>query len=240
MSLLAFDRVSKCHRLGLREHVILRDVSLELDTGELAVVWGTRRSGRSTLLRIAAGVERPDSGRVCFEGRDLATDGCALMGEGIGYCRRRFAPTDGPVVFDHVMVGLLARGVSRSQAKLRAHRALERTGAADYAGLAPIDLDSAEAMRVAIARALVLYPRLLVVDEPTKGVDLLQRDEILLLLRSFADEGIAVLASTGEGTGLSGAHRPLSLGDGALRGNLAPGLAPVVQLRCTAELQANA
>jgi ABC-type sugar transport system ATPase subunit len=81
----------------------------------------------------------------------------------------------------------------------------------------------------------VLSPSLLVVDEPTKGVDLLQRDEILLLLRSLAEEGITVLASTGEGTGLSGAHRPLSLGDGALRGNLAPGLAPVVPLRRMAE-----
>lgn len=240
MSLLVLEHVSKCHRAGLREHVVLRDVSLELDSGELAVVWGMRRSGRSTLLRIAAGVESPDAGRVRFEGYALEDRGRSVMGEGIGYCRRSFAPTDGPLVFDHVMVCLLARGVPCARAKARAHLALERAGAEPLAGLAPGDLDSAEAVRVAIARALVLGPRLLVIDEPTKGIDLLQRDEILLLLRSLTDDGLAVLASTGEGTGLSGAHRPLSLGDGALRGELAPGLAPVVPLRRTAELQANA
>jgi ABC-type protease/lipase transport system fused ATPase/permease subunit len=99
MTLLVLDRVSKCHRIGPREHVVLRDVSLELDTGELAVVWGLRRSGRSTLLRIAAGVEDTDAGSVRFEGRDLADRGRAVMGAGIGYCRKRFAPTDGPAVF---------------------------------------------------------------------------------------------------------------------------------------------
>ena len=75
-------------------------------------------------------------------------------------------------------------------------------------------------MRVALARALALEPSLLVIDEPTRGVDLLERDAILALLRSLADEGIAVLISTGEATALAGADRALSLADGELRGSL--------------------
>ena len=66
-------------------------------------------------------------------------------------------------------------------------------------------------MRVAIARALTSEPRLLVIDEPTIGVDLLARDGVLRLLRSIVDGGIAVLTSTGEGTGFLGADRVLSL-----------------------------
>jgi energy-coupling factor transporter ATP-binding protein EcfA2 len=84
------------------------------------------------------------------------------------------------------------------------------------------DLDAGEAVRVSIACVLVLEPRVLVIDEPTKGVDLLERDEIVLLLRSLADEGIAVLVSDGDGSGLSDADRALTLAAGELRGRRSP------------------
>lgn len=85
-------------------------------------------------------------------------------------------------------------------------------------------------MRVSIARALTREPRLLVVDEPTIGVDPLKQDGILKLLRSLADEGLAVLSSTGEGTGFLGADRVLALDKGKLHGELTPDLAPVENL----------
>ena len=75
-----------------------------------------------------------------------------------------------------------------------------------------------EKIRVALARALASHPRLLVVDEPTLGVDLVARDSILRLIRSIADEGIAVLTSTGEAPCLAGTDRALTISDGRLRG----------------------
>jgi ABC-type cobalamin/Fe3+-siderophores transport system ATPase subunit len=240
MSLLELEGVGKRYRDGSRERLVLQDASLELQPGELAVVWGQRRSGRSTLLRIAAGIEAPDSGVVRFEGRDLAEHGEEILGGGIGFCQRTFRSAEGQAVLDQVMVGLLARGVTTSRARAHAHAALERTGAAHCHGLALGELDSAEAMRVALARALAPQPRLMVVDEPTKGVDLLERDGILLLLRSLANDGIAVLASAGESTGLSGADRALALSDGELRGTPSPDLAPVVPLRPSASRTASA
>ena len=95
-------------------------------------------------------------------------------------------------------------------------------------------------MRVAIARALAARAEAARDRRADLGVDLLARDGILLLLRSLADEGIAVLTSTGEATGLSGADRALSLGDGELHGSLAPELAPVVPLRRPAGWSASA
>jgi ABC-type cobalamin/Fe3+-siderophores transport system ATPase subunit len=231
MTLLALDAVGKHYNVGPRERVVLRDVSLELEAGEMAVVWGLRRSGRSTLLRVAAGIEAPDTGVVLFDGRDLAGSGDDVLGAGVGYCQTTFRSREGQSVLDEVVLGLLARGVAPPAARAHARAALGRTGAASSEGLRLAELDGAEAVRVALSRTLTLEPRLIVIDEPTKGVDLLERDEILLLLRSLADDGIAVLASAGESTGLSGADRALALGGGELRSSPAADLAPVLPLR---------
>jgi ABC-type multidrug transport system ATPase subunit len=234
MSLLVFERVGRRHRQGLDERVVLRDISLELDHGELVAIWGLRLSGRSTLLRIAAGIEPPDEGIVRFDGRDLARGGDAL-GSGIGYCHRPGRPAEARGIIDELMVSQLARGTRRPNARKRAWAALERTGASDSASRGTHELDSAEAVRVTLARALVLEPALLVIDEPSQGVDVLQRDGIVSLLRSLADEGTAILMSTGDSAALAGCDRALSLAAGELHGSVGPELAPVVPLRRHAE-----
>lgn len=230
MSLLELDQVSKRYLHGSRERVALREVSLQLDPGELVGIWGLRRSGRSTLLRLAAGIESPDAGAVRFAGSDLARASAAALGSDIGYCRRTFHGVDGRTLFEELTVSQLARGIPQTQARTRAREALERTGASGCAELAPHELDSAETARVAIARALASKPSLLLADEPTKGVDMFERDGILELLRSLARDGMAVLMSTGESTGLFGADRALSLSEGEMHGSVSPELAPVVRL----------
>ena len=231
MSLLELETVHKRYADDASERTVLRGVSLQAGAGELIVVWGLRRSGRSTLLRVAAGIEPPDAGVVRFDGRDLASGGERLLGEGIGYCQKTLRYADGHTALDHAMVGLLSRWVPPAKARLRALSALERAGAAHCARMARRELSSAEAVRVGLARTLALRPRMIVIDEPVKGVELSERDPILGLLRSLADEGLTVLASTGESTGLSQADRGLVLGDGELRGAPAPELAPVLALR---------
>jgi len=232
MSLLELEHVGKCHG-PLSEHAVLRDVSLRIEQGEMVTVWGMRRSGRSTLLRVAAGIERPDTGVVRFDGHDLCAREGERLGDGIGYCRRTFAPSEGQRIVDHLVVGLLARGMALKQAATRAREALERAEIGHCATLRPAELDCAEAVRAAIARALAFAPQLLLIDEPTIGVDLLARDGILRLLLALTQQGIAVLASTGESPGLSGA-RALTLSEGELHGRRARELATVVPLRQSA------
>lgn len=222
MSLLELRHVRKHRVRGSRRVEVLRDVSLEIDAGEFVAVWGLRRSGRSALLAVAAGVEPPDSGLVLFEGKDLSARGARMLGEGVGYCAHGVNIASRRRVIDNVRAGLLARGVAAPTAYARAHEVLERVDVEGFSGLVMGDLDVAEAVRVAIACALVHGPRVLVIDEPTKGVDLLERDKIVLLLRSLADEGIAVLVSDGDGSGLSDADRALTLAEGELRGRRSP------------------
>lgn len=240
MTLLELADVSKRYGHGAHERVALRGVSLEVEGGEFVAVWGRRRSGRSTLLRVAAGVEPPDEGVVRFAGRDLSEYDAEGSRGGVRYCRKAFRRDGGQHVLDQLVTSQLTRGVSVAQARSRARSALERTGAERCAALRPSDLDSAEVVGVVIARALVHRPEVLVIDEPTLGVSFRDRDRILLLLHSLADEGIAILMSAEETPCLSGS-RALSLSAGELRGELrSPELPPVAHLHDAAQWSASA
>ncbi len=236
MPLLVFDGVWKRFARGdrgRREQVALRDVSLEVATGELVAVVGRRRSGRTSLLQVAAGLEAPNEGEVRFGGSDPGHGSLLGLPGGIGYCTSRFADVIGNSVLEHVAAPLLGSDVSLLKAQARAHEALRRVGALACAELTPDELDPNETIRVALARALVTSPRLLLVDEPTLGVRLAERDAVLELLRSIAhDDGVAVLVTVDNATELAGSDRALSLNGGELRGEtLQPEAAPVVQLR---------
>jgi len=232
MALLELERVSKRFGRGSAERIALHDVTLELDTGELVGVWGRRRSGRSTLLRVVAGIERPDEGIVRIEGRTLDGSRPDALRAQARFCRRTFRSAEGNTVLEQLMTGQLTRGCTLDQARTHTRHALARVDAQHSASMRPNELDGAEATRVAIARAIVREPKLLVIDEPTLGVDLAMRDEILALLRGLADEGIAVLYSATDTSALTGADRALSLAKGSLGGELStPELAPVVPLR---------
>jgi ABC-type lipoprotein export system ATPase subunit len=230
MSLLELRNISKRRTTGGHNVLLLKDASLNIDAGELVGVWGRRGSGRTTLLRLAAGIDVPDAGTVRFDGRDLAEHGERILAREIGYCHKSFPSAQGQPAIDEVLLGLLVNGVRGKGAHARAREALERAGAERLAARRVGELDSDERVRLAIAHALALQPRLLVVDEPIAGVELQERDEILSLLRSLADDGIAVLMTVGELSGLRGADQSLTIGDGLLSGSPKRALQPVADL----------
>lgn len=222
MGLLAIEHVSKRHRRGRREYVALKDVSMSVEAGEVVAVLGSGNSGRRALLRIVAGLEQPDEGRVVFEGMEMNA-GCALVGRRIAFCHTSFSSLEGDLVVDHVATGLLTEKLSPKQARRAAHEVLARCGAAACAELQPCELDSIERVRVALARALICAPALIVIDEPTAGVGLLESDPLLRLLRSFAQDGMAVLLATGDASSLAGIDRVVMIADGMVRGETHPG-----------------
>ena len=230
MSLLSVENVSKRYRRGIRERIALQDVSFAVEPGELVAVLGPRKCGRSTLLRTAAGLERPDQGVVRFDGESIL-NGRDVVGRRVCYCRTSFSPMEGEHMVDHVAAALLAQGVPASRAKREAEVALARTAVAECARMHPDELSGPERVRVALARGLVAHPKLLVADDPVSGVAFTQRDGILRLLRSIANEGVAVLMSTDDATCISGADRVFALDDGRLRIDVHAPQAEVVPLR---------
>lgn len=230
MSMLELRNVTKRRSTGGRKVLLLEDASLDIDPGELVGVWGLRGSGRTTLLRLAAGIDAPDAGAVRFDGRDLAEHGERILAREIGYCQKSFPSAQGQLAIDEVLLALLVNGVRGKEARARTHDALQRAGAERLAARRVSELDSDERVRLAIAHALALEPRLLVLDEPVAGVELDQRDAILSLLRSLADQGIAVLMTVGELSGLRGADQSLTIGEARLSGSPKRGLQPVADL----------
>lgn len=231
--MLAFERVTRRHRAGREQIAVLGEVSFEIWPGEVVAVLGARRAGKTTLLRIAAGLESPDAGVVRLDGEAL--DGLAA-GErtrrlrAVGLAPKHWRVACGKPVLDHVALPLLAEGRPLLTAMAKAHEAIERVGAGRCAGAHAGELAPGEEARVALAQALVREPRLLLVDEPGALASADEREELLRLLRGIAAERpqLAVLVTARDVSGIAGAGRVLTLDGGALRGAAAPAGAAIL------------
>jgi ABC-type ATPase involved in cell division len=231
MALLSVQDVTKRYRHGRREFLALRSVSIEVDECELVVVLGARKSGRSTLLRIAAGLEHPDSGTTRFAGVDLS-GARGIVGREIAYCHLSFPAVEGEHVIDHVALPLLARRRSKREARHAAERALERASVLHCAAMEPREMNAGERMRAAIARGLSSSPRVLVADDPDAVAGPAQADGLLSLLSSLVhDDGVAVLMSSEDATTVAGAERVYMLEAGTIRGEAQAPRAEILQLR---------
>lgn len=214
MTLLALRGVTVRHPTA----TALADVSLEVEAGELVVVWGSARSGRTTLLEVAAGLRVPDSGTVEFDGRPPR----ASLGRHDGFA---IVPADGMELLGHdrLVIDQVAypalRVMSRWRAQAAADAALFRCGVAELAQT-PIDtLSHSERIRVLLARALVRRPRLVMLDEPTAGLSHPEAERFLDLVRSLARDGVAVLMTDdAEGSAIVPGARVLTIQRGTLRG----------------------
>jgi predicted ABC-type transport system involved in lysophospholipase L1 biosynthesis ATPase subunit len=223
-SLLRLTDVSRRLRDGARELTVLDGVSLDVQAGELVGVYGERRSGKSTLMRLAAGLEQPDGGRVEFDGVDLARISLAARARlrrrgGLALARGDSGPLlGGQRVLEHVALPLTGDGVTLGESEGLARPVLERVGAASLAHLRVDLLSLGDRIRVELARALVREPRLLLVDEPAVLPGPRDSRELQVLLRALAGEqGIAVVIASENMTALAGVHRFLTLSDGRLR-----------------------
>ncbi|MHB8241058.1 MAG: ATP-binding cassette domain-containing protein [Solirubrobacteraceae bacterium] len=199
---------------------VLEDVSLDVHVGELVAVWGQRGSGKTTLAMVAAGLEGTDRGSVRFDGALLARGSRGLRGPlqpGIGWVQRMGPKsTDLATVSDYLIVPLLGDHSARKARRL-AGAMLSRLGVADCAGARWENLTDGERTLVAIAHALIREPRLLIADDPTANLNVLQREEVTGLLRRAADEqGLAILITVPDMPTMAYADRVGSLSDGRL------------------------
>jgi predicted ABC-type transport system involved in lysophospholipase L1 biosynthesis ATPase subunit len=233
MPVLAFDRVARSHAVGRELTTVLADVTFELWPGELVAILGQRRSGKTTLLRIAAGIEIVDTGVVRLDGEVLHTLSASARTRrlrAVGFAPKTWRVARGKPVLDHVALPLLAEGRPLVTAQAKAHEVLERVGAPHCAGALADELAPADETRAALAQALVCEPRVLLIDEPAVLAAPDERDELLVLLRELAAERprLALVLTSRDVAGVAGARRILTLDDGVLRGAAEPPSADVL------------
>jgi len=201
--LLEFERVSR--RFGRTAAVA--DVSLRLEPGEIACLLGPSGCGKTTLLRIAAGIDKPDSGRLLFDGQEMAGPSRFVPPErrNIGLMFQDFALFPHLSILENVAFGL--KNLPREEARTIARHALERVGLARYAANYPHHLSGGEQQRVALARALVPRPQVMLMDEPFSGLDQRLREsvraETLTLLRETRASCLLVTHDPVEAMGLA-------------------------------------
>jgi putative ABC transport system ATP-binding protein len=173
---------------GPRRRVVLADVNLELQAGEYVAVMGESGVGKSTLLNLIAGLDRPDSGTVEIDGIDIARlDDDALSrlrGERLGFVFQAFYILPYLSLVQNVELPLWLLRTPESAARLRSMEMLEGVGLADRAHSMPRELSGGELQRVAIARALVHRPKVVLADEPTGNLDPENAGQVMALLRA--------------------------------------------------------
>ena len=209
--LLCIRNMTKTFPDGAGAVTVFENATLEMRAASQVGVYGKRRSGKSTLLRIASGIEAPDEGTVLFQGEDLTrltgTERARLLRSRLAYIAvTDWRPNPGESIVAHLAVSLGGAGRTVREAEHCALRELEAVGvSAAQAHSIATRLSMMDRMRVMFARALAREPALIVIDDPVVTASASERDELYLLLRTLTRRrGIGLLVASDDLPALQG------------------------------------
>jgi len=224
--LLEAQDIHKSYRMGQTQVRVLKGVNLKLAGGEFAAIVGVSGSGKSTLLHILGALDRPDKGRVCFKGSDLARQSGRQLNRfrnrTVGFVFQFYHLLDELNVLENVLLPTMAGKsvvgwlVCRRAARKRAKELLGQFGMAERARHKPYQLSGGERQRVAIARALMNEPEVLLADEPTGNLDWQTGNGILKVLERLNRAGQSIVMVTHDERIAARAGRIIRLTDGVI------------------------
>jgi len=188
-SLIQAEGVHKSYRTARETLHVLDNADLEVKEGELLGIVGASGVGKSTLLHVLGGLDKPDRGRVLFRGTDIYTQGNAFLdrfrNRKIGFVFQFFNLLPDFTALENAMFPALIGDQDKGRAKERALALLERMGLKDRLTHRPGELSGGESQRVALARSLINQPDLLLADEPTGNLDARSGDALLDLIQEL-------------------------------------------------------
>ena len=214
-------QLTKSYRRGGQVVSVLTNISFDINSGEFIALMGPSGSGKSTLLNLIAGIDKPDSGSLKVNGRNIATLSEAELADwraaNVGFIFQFYNLMPVLTAFENVELPLLLTRLSRDQRQERVELALSMVGLTDRVEHYPSELSGGQQQRVAIARAFITDPVILVADEPTGDLDRASADDILAMLQRLNREmGKTIIMVTHDPYAAKSAHSIRHLEKGEL------------------------
>lgn len=220
MNVLEVSNVKKIYtsRLGTNKVEALKNVSFTVQKGEYIAIMGESGSGKTTLLNILAALDKPTSGSVLLEGRELSgikeKDIAAFRRDNLGFVFQDFNLLDTFTVRDNILLPLVLMGTAAGELEKRLLPAAKRLSVEGLLDKYPYELSGGQKQRTAAARAIITQPKMLLADEPTGALDSKAADELLELFAHLNREGQTILMVTHSVKAASKAARVLFIKDG--------------------------
>lgn len=199
------DKQCKIHVTNLKKNFgkleVLKDISVDVQEGEVVVLLGPSGSGKSTLLRCLNQLETATSGKIIIDGHDVTDKHTDInkVRENIGMVFQHFNLFNHLTVLDNMTLAPVhLKLMNKEEARTEALRLLERVGLADKADAFPSQLSGGQKQRVAIARTLEMKPDIMLFDEPTSALDPEMVGEVLAVMKELARDGMTMVVVTHE------------------------------------------
>ncbi len=218
--ILKLEHVFKNYSRGKNEVPVLKDICLEVESGEYLAIMGPSGSGKTTLMNLIGCLDVPTSGQYILDGKDIGqlsdNELADIRNKYIGFVFQNFYLLPKMTALDNVALPLLYAGVPVKKRRERAAEALKSVGLEERMNFMPNQLSGGQCQRVAIARAMVTEPKLLLADEPTGALDTASGNQIMDIFRDLSDKGMTIIMITHEPAIAERANKTYHILDGCL------------------------
>jgi len=219
--MIELKKINKYYKNEGESLHVLKNIYLEIKSGEMVAIMGPSGSGKSTLINLIGFIDNKFEGHYLFEGQSLidVNDDCIskVRNQTVGFIFQNFSLIENNTVFENIELPLLYAGLSPFQTKEKVLLMLKKVGLSGKEYKYPKQLSGGQQQRVAIARALINNPKFIIADEPTGALDTQTSEDIMMLFSSLnKDDNVTIIMVTHNPEVISYCHRLIQIRDGSI------------------------